>query len=124
MPTQNRPFNFMEHKELGDQLAHCCNLAYEFEKSAEMVQKTLSDLPSYGCTCDCDCRYLVEEYIAKIQDASEWISELEFRVGNEKPTPVEDKQNDRLTSPMDWVFLGCVFGFILCLMGRIPSADR
>ena len=58
MPAPNHPFNFMEHRELGEQLARCYNLAYEFEESAKMVQKKLSDLLSCDCSCDCDCELL------------------------------------------------------------------
>ena len=110
MPAQNHPFNISEHPELMDLVTQCYSLGYEFKRCAKELQ--LGSLPECDCdcNCDCDCEYL-EEWICRIQDASEFVSELEFKVGNKEPAPVKPKGND----PVDWLLLAFAVGFFLGL---------
>ncbi|KAK8013636.1 hypothetical protein PG991_009229 [Apiospora marii] len=111
MSTKNHPFNISEHPELISQVTKCYNLANNFEGCAKKLQGILRSLPNCDCDCDCDCdcKYLEEEWIYRIQDASEFVSELEFKIGNKEPAPVETKGND----PVDWLLSAFAFGFFL-----------
>ncbi|KAK8093130.1 uncharacterized protein PG998_014531 [Apiospora kogelbergensis] len=111
MPTQNHPFNISEHPELMGMVTQCYNLAYDLKESAKRFRNILRSLPDCNCDydCDCDCKYLEEEWIYRIQDTSEFVSELEFKIGNKEPAPVETKDND----PVDWLLSAFAFGFFL-----------
>ena len=118
MPTQNHHFNISEHPELMHLVTQCYNLAYGLKGCAKNLQYILRSLPDCNCDCDCDCKYLEEEWIYRIQDASEFVSELEFKIGNKEPAPVETKGND----PVNWLLsafaLGFFLGFIVAYAGN------